>query len=51
MNGVTIVPTCHVIVFIATAWLRTFLGTTLAVKADLAGLPKTLVADSIAETK
>ena len=50
-NGVIIVPTCHVIVFIATAWAKTFLGTTLAVRADLEGFPNTLVAESIAVTK
>ena len=50
-NGVIIVPTCQVMVFIATACANTFLGTTLAVSADLEGLPNTLVADNIAVTR
>ena len=51
IKGVTIVPICQVIVFIATACPKTFLGTTLAVNADLAGPPKTLLAASIPETR
>ena len=47
MKGVNIDPICQVIVFIATACPKIFLGTTLAVRADLAGPPKILVADKI----
>ena len=47
MKGVNIDPICQVIVFIATACPKIFLGTTLAVRADLAGLPNILVADKI----
>ena len=51
ISGVTIDPICMVAVFVATACIKCERGTTRAVRADLAGPPRTLVDASTAVIK